>query len=509
MTTLRELAALIPGARMMGDGDLLVRGLAHDSRDVVPGVVFAVLRGSTSDGRAFVESALRAGAVALLVEEPLEVPVAQIVLAQPRRSLGSLAALCYDHPTREMKVAAITGTNGKTTTTYLVEAALSSLGHLCGVMGTVEYRCGTERWAAAHTTPEAPVIQRMARRMADIGASHLVMEASSHGLALGRMTGVELDVVAFTNLTQDHLDFHHTMEEYAAAKLLLFTEVIAGNPAARCVVNVDDPFGPTVAKTARGSVLTVSCQAGAEADLHPAVSPRMGIDGLELCVVTPTGEVELRSPLLGAHNLANLLLALGIGIALGEDAAAVARGLGAVCTVPGRLERVGGFEAPFAVAVDYAHTPDALERVLEALRPLTAGRLICVFGCGGDRDPAKRPLMGRAVIRGADLAVVTSDNPRTEDPSAIISMILPGVEDAGATRVAAHELSCAARAYAVEPDRRAAIGAAVAAARAGDMVLIAGKGHEDYQIIGTTKHHFDDREEAAAFLRARCGGSHG
>jgi UDP-N-acetylmuramoyl-L-alanyl-D-glutamate--2,6-diaminopimelate ligase len=407
-----------------------------------------------------------------------------------------------------MNVVAITGTNGKTTTTYLVEEALAAVGRMPGVMGTVEYRCGKERWAAAHTTPEAPVIQRTARRMLELGATHLVMEASSHGLALGRMTGVEVDVAAFTNLTQDHLDFHGTMEDYARAKLLLFTKALEGRPQARCVVNVDDPFGQNVVRAALRPTLEVSCLADSQAHVHPCEPPRMGIDGIDVRLMTPKGPVELRSPLLGEHNLANLLLALGIGLALGEDAQAFAVGLGAVQGVPGRLERVGRPETPFAVVVDYAHTPDALERALQALRPLTSGRLLCVFGCGGDRDPVKRPMMGAAVARGADLAIVTSDNPRTEEPGSIIDMILPGVEKGGGARLSAGQLGLARRGYFVEPDRRSSIAAAVAAAEPGDTVLIAGKGHEDYQIIGTAKHHFDDREEATVALEKRFGGEH-
>jgi UDP-N-acetylmuramoyl-L-alanyl-D-glutamate--2,6-diaminopimelate ligase len=506
-TTAGQIARELPGAVLHGDAGAQIAGVTHDSREVRPGFLFAALAGARTDGRRFVDDALARGAGALLAGERLGTAVPEIVVADPRAALGPAACACYGHPTRRMGVAAVTGTNGKTTTTYLVESALRAAGLAPAVMGTVEYRFGARRWDAAHTTPEAPVIQSVAREMADAGATHLVMEASSHGLALGRLNGCRFRVAAFTNLTQDHLDFHGTMEDYAAAKLLLFTKVIEGEPDACVVVNADDPFGREILARVRHASLGVSCDPASGAGIRPADAPSFSIDGVEARLVTPAGEIGLASPLLGEHNLANLVLALGICIGLGVEAETAARGLGRATRVPGRLERIenpGGA----AVLVDYAHTPDALDRALAALRPLTRGRLICVFGCGGDRDPIKRPLMGRAVARGADLAVVTSDNPRTEQKEAIVGMILPGVAQEGSQRIEAARLAAAARGHVVEVDRREAIRLAIRAARPGDTVLIAGKGHEDYQILGTRKIHFDDREEARAALSTR-GGSHG
>jgi len=507
MPTVAEIAGRLPGARVVGPPDTEVVDLTHDSREVRSGTLFAALRGRRSDGMSFVGDALGRGATALLVPEDVDVPVPRIVVADTRAALGPAAAACYGDPTGELALVGVTGTNGKTTITFMLEAALRSVGSLPAVMGTIDYRFGDRRWQAPHTTPEAPVIQSMAREMLDAGATHLVMEASSHGLALGRLRGCQFDVVAFTNLTQDHLDFHADMDDYAAAKLILFTTALEHTPGARGVINVDDPYSSTILERMRHPALTVSCDPASGANLRPLGPPRVGIDGISARVATPGGEVDLESPLLGVHNLSNLLVSLGICLQLGLDPESVAVGLSRLAAVPGRLERVPGGRG-FTVLVDYAHTPDALATALASLRSLTAGRLICVFGCGGDRDRAKRPLMGRAVALAADLALVTSDNPRTEDPASIIGMIVPGVEAAGLERIDPRDLVRARRGFAVEPDRARAIGIAVDAAAAGDTLLIAGKGHEDYQILGTEKIHFDDREHARDAL-ARAGGADG
>ncbi len=504
MATVADIAARIPGARVVGDGSVEIAGMTQDSRAVEPGFLFAAVEGARADGARFVGEAVAAGAAAVLARQPVSQSVPCIIVPDPRGALGPAAAACYGDPTRRLRLVGVTGTNGKTTVTYLVEAALVAAGHHPGVMGTVEYRFGETRWSAVHTTPEAPVIQSVVRRMADLGATHLVLEVSSHGLALGRLGGSAFDVVAFTNLTQDHLDFHGTMEEYAAAKLLLFTAAIDGTPGTRAVVNQDDPFARTILARLERPVLTVSVDPAADADLRPEVPPRYGIEGITARVTTPGGPVSLVTPLLGPHNLSNLLVALGIALQLGLEPGAATAGLSAVGAVPGRLERIGA-GSDIAVLVDYAHTPDALSRVLAALAPLTAGRLIAVFGCGGDRDRAKRPLMGEAVARGADLAVVTSDNPRTEEAGSIIDMILPGLEGEGWRHVAADELPSARLGFGVEPDRATAIRLAITAARPGDTVLVAGKGHEDYQILGTRRIHFDDRETARGILVGRAG----
>ena len=508
MATVAEIAARVPGAAVVGDGSVEPVGMTLDSRAVEPGFLFAAVAGAREDGTRFVEQAVAAGAAAIMARRPIAAGVPCIVAPDPRAALGPAAAACYGDPTRRLRLVGVTGTNGKTTVTYLLEAALAAAGYRPGVMGTVEYRLGERTWSAVHTTPEAPVIQSVARRMLDLGATHLLLEVSSHGLALGRVAGSVFDVAVFTNLTQDHLDFHATMEDYAAAKLLLFTAALEASPNARAVVNLDDPFSATIlARLARPSI-GVSVDHLGGADVRPAVPPGIGIHGIEARISTPGGQVPMTSPLLGGHNLSNLLVALGTALQLGVDPAVAARGLSAVAAIPGRLERAGRGPGP-VVLVDYAHTPDALERVLAALRPVTAGRLIVVFGCGGDRDRGKRPLMGEAVARGADLAVVTSDNPRTEEPESIIRMIVPGLERQGWRPVSVDGLPAARGGFAVVPDRAAAIRLATLAARPEDTVLIAGKGHEDYQILGTGKIHFDDREQARAALAARAedGGS--
>ncbi len=506
--TVADIAGAVPGASVEGSATVEIKGVTHDSREVRPGDLFAVLSGSQTDGRKFVDDAIHAGAVALLVEDVLPARVPQIVVKNSRDVLGRVAAVCQGNPTSRLQVVGITGTNGKTTTAYLVESALAAAGANPGVMGTVEYRVGSRLWEAAHTTPEATVVQSMAREMVDAGATHLVMEASSHGLALGRLRGCRFRVVAFTNLTQDHLDFHLDMRNYGEAKLILFTSAIEKEAEARAVVNVDDPFGSEVIRHLVHPVMTVSSDPKSKANIRPLGTPRFSIEGIETRVHTPFMDCSLKSPLIGPHNLSNILLGLGICMQLGLDAGVACEGLGGLKAVPGRLERVDGSNG-FAVLVDYAHTPDALKRTLKSLRPLTKGRLICVFGCGGDRDPLKRPLMGRSVAEEADVAVVTSDNPRTEETEAIIKMILPGVEEAGMSKTDCEQLAGTRRGFAVQADRRRAIEAAISAAAPSDTVLIAGKGHEDYQILGTNKIHFDDREEAVRALEALHGGRNG
>ncbi len=489
-----DLKDAIPGADLRGDGSVPLLGVTHDSRQVDNGFLFAVLRGANVDGRDFVDGAIKKGAVALLVDEFLDAPVTQIRLPDPRVALGDVAAKVYGDPTAELHLVGITGTNGKTTTVYLVEAALRSAGLVPGVMTTVEYRVGDKRWSAPHTTPEATVVQSTAKNILDAGATHLVLEASSHGLSLGRLGGCRFEVVAFSNLTQDHLDFHRDMEAYGQAKLKLFTDF----KGTRAVVNADDPFSSTIIGAVKEPPLTVSIDPGSFADVKPESSPVFDINGITAFITYASQRFELKSPLIGPHNLSNLLLTLGICIELGLDPTVACEGLGELGVVPGRLQRVSSKDGP-AVFVDYAHTPDALQRVLAALRPLTKGRLICVFGCGGDRDRTKRPIMGRAVGEQADIAMVTSDNPRTEEPKSILDMIVPGVEESGLKKVT-ESLGTASSGTVTIIDRKEAIETAIRFADPSDTILIAGKGHEDYQILGTEKIHFDDREVAAEAL---------
>jgi len=371
-----------------------------------------------------------------------------------------------------------------------VEAIIRAAGRSPAFLGTTAFRAPGEERQVGFTTPEGDAIARLAAEALERGADHLVMEVSSHGLALHRADACHFAVAAFSNLTQDHLDFHTDMQDYARAKTRLFTEL----DVAKRVVNVDDAFGAELAETLRDAI-TVSARG--PADIH-AENADVGRDGIRARVHTPRGEVALESPLVGQHNLENLLLAVGIACALELPLDAIENGLRDSLGAPGRLEPVAN-DRGVRILVDYAHTPDALARALAALRPLTPGRLMVVFGCGGDRDRAKRPQMGQQAAQGADLVFVTSDNPRTEDPAAIVAEILPGVFEHHAPELSAQELD-AARGVHVEVDRRRAIAAAIGAARRGDTLLIAGKGHEDYQIVGTDKFPFDDRVEAQRAL---------
>jgi UDP-N-acetylmuramoyl-L-alanyl-D-glutamate--2,6-diaminopimelate ligase len=498
--TLGELAHDV-GGTLHGDATVVVSSVHHDSRVVDAGALFVAVPGGTVDGARFAEGAVGRGAVAVVAERRLDLDVPQLVVDDARRALALVSELVYRRPTRELAVVGITGTNGKTTTAYMVEGALTKLGAAPAMMGTVAWRGPGFSEPAIHTTPEADDAARFARRAVDTGATHLVMEVSSHALAMHRVDGVTFEVAAFTNLTQDHLDYHGDFHAYGEAKARLFVELA---PRA-AVVNIDDDFGARLATRLRGSRVLLRCSTHAAATAELRVT-RRAIDrhGIRATVSTPEGEVALESPLVGAHNLENLLVALGIGMALGHPPGDVSQALKTAAGAPGRLERVDD-PRDVAVFVDYAHTPDALTRALAALRPTTPGRLLVVFGCGGDRDRGKRPLMGAAAARGADLCIVTSDNPRTEDPRAIIDAIVPGVAGGGKAEVGVDALPKAPSGWVAVVDRALAIATAVQAARAGDTLLIAGKGHEDYQIVGTEKRGFDDRVVAREAIAAVGG----
>jgi UDP-N-acetylmuramoyl-L-alanyl-D-glutamate--2,6-diaminopimelate ligase len=494
---LAELARL-PGVReVIGDRSVQVKGAASDSRRVQPGELFAVIAGASADGAAFVPQAVAAGAAALLCDRPLETALPVLLVDDVRRRLGPIAQRAFGEPTRTLKTAAVTGTNGKTTVSYLLEAVLTGAGARPALLGTVELRGPASARGAELTTPEADVIARFAREQLDAGATHLVMEASSHALDQRRLAGIELEVAGFTNLTQDHLDYHGSMEAYGAAKERLFTEYAPRTS----VVMVDQPFGRQLSRRAAGTLLRASLQPQAEAELR-ALYYESTRAGIRARVDSPQGEIELVSPLFGAHNLENLLITLGMALGLGIAPAVIAAALGDARGAPGRMERVST-PHDLMVLVDYAHTPDALQRALAAVRPLTAGRLFVVCGCGGDRDRTKRAPMGEAAVRGADVAVLTSDNPRTEDPLRILTAMEEGARRAGS---ALAEPGAAGQGYVVIADRAQAIRAAIAAARPGDSVLLAGKGHETYQVIGREKRGFDDRVEAAQALASWGGG---
>jgi UDP-N-acetylmuramoyl-L-alanyl-D-glutamate--2,6-diaminopimelate ligase len=495
-----NLSTIIQGTGARGDvgADPDVSRVTGDSREVGPGTVFFALPGARADGHDFAAEAASRGAVAIVAERPVACGPAVLLLApSARRAMAVAAANFHGRPGDRLAVAGVTGTNGKTTVTYLAEACARAADVPVGVIGTVTHRFpGVER-PASHTTPESTAIQALLAEMRDAGARLALLEVSSHALAQERVAGMRFAAAGFTNLTRDHLDYHGDMESYFAAKRRLFAEHLAEGGVA--VVNARDPWGARLADQL-GPGRRVWRYGTRAADALRAEDVTIGLDGIRARFVTPAGAFDVCSPLVGAHNVENLLCAAGLALALKLPADAVARGLSSSLGAPGRLERVDG--RGIALFVDYAHTDDALVRALAALRALSPRRLVCVFGCGGDRDRGKRPLMGRAAAEGADLVVVTSDNPRTEDPAAIIAEIVPGVEATGLAPLSPAAARDGARGFVVEPDRRAAIALAIASARPGDAVLVAGKGHEDYQIVGTEKRFFSDREEARRALGA-------
>ena len=486
------------------DGDPVIRGLCYDSRAVAAGDLFVALRGETADGHAYLAQALDLGASALLVEErPAGVDLLgrpAVVVRDSRRTLAPLARRFFGDPAGELRLVGVTGTNGKTSVTYLAESILARADHRVGLIGTVEIRFPGESQRSLNTTPESLDLQRTLRAMRTQGVETAVMEVSSHGLELGRVAGCRFRVAAFTNLTQDHLDFHGSMDAYRDAKTLLFERHLADG--ARAVLNADDPAAPTFERAARdagATVIFVSRDAASDADVA-LLAAEVRMDGTRARLRLPSGEVELALPLIGDFNVENLLVACGIAVALDAPAEAIVSGVESCPQVPGRVECIAA-EVPDAptVVVDYAHTPDAVEKVVNTLRPLTPGRLITVFGCGGDRDRAKRPLMARAVAGASDRVIATSDNPRTEDPERILDDVEEGLS--GLQRVAHEALGETDGAYARLVDRRRAIEVAIAIAKPEDTVLIAGKGHEDYQIIGRERLPFSDPDEARRALR--------
>ncbi|MCK8114372.1 UDP-N-acetylmuramoyl-L-alanyl-D-glutamate--2,6-diaminopimelate ligase [Anaerosoma tenue] len=467
---------------MDGHAGTDVSGIAYRSDAVRPGDVFFCIPGHRHDGHDFAADALSRGAVAIVCERPLGTAAWEIVVDDARRALALASAAFHDHPSGRMDVVGITGTNGKTTTTYIMDSILRQAGRTTGLIGTVETRVAGERQSSSRTTPESADLQALLARMVEAGVEAVSMEVSSHAIDLHRVDALRFAVAAFTNLTQDHLDYHRTLDEYWSVKRRLFTDLEVG---AR-VVNIDDPRGAGLG-AALDDVWTVGRAAGA---MVRAENERPAADSTTFHLVTPEGEAEVTLPLAGAYNVSNALVAAGSALAMGIGLDIVVRGLESAPQVPGRLEGIDEGQ-PFVVLVDYAHTPDSLAKAIAAVRDITPGRVITVFGCGGDRDPEKRPLMGKAAGENSDIAVVTSDNPRSEDPVGIILRTEDGLKGTPCE-------------YEVEVDRRTAIARAFAIAREGDAVLIAGKGHEDYQIFADRTIHFDDREVAREELRARC-----
>ncbi|HOW98458.1 MAG TPA: UDP-N-acetylmuramoyl-L-alanyl-D-glutamate--2,6-diaminopimelate ligase [Kiritimatiellia bacterium] len=483
---LEYLTRVIQPVTLRGATDCEIEGLAYDSRQVRPGFLFVALPGQRRDGRDFVAEAIDRGAVAVMSEKN-ELPrraVTCIRVEDARRAMAEVACALYGEPSRDLFMVGVTGTNGKSTVSFMVRDLLRAAGLAPGLIGTIRYEIGERSIPASRTTPEAPDLQAMLDRMRRAGCRSAVMEVSSHGLDQKRVWGTDFDVGIFTNLTQDHLDYHRTMDRYYAAKSLLFRGLGQMEKSARAVLNMDDPWGLQLANTGgfNAELLTFGMHPGA---MVRAENVELSDAGSTFDVATPWGGARVSLRLLGRFNVSNALAALAAGGAAGVPPAQMAEVLGAMRAVPGRLEPIPAAR-PFRVYVDYAHTPDALTNVLRTLREFTAGRVIVVFGCGGDRDRAKRPMMGAAAASLADYSVVTSDNPRSELPADIIAEIVPGFGEASN--------------FEIEENREKAVFKALRMARAGDTVLIAGKGHETTQEIGNTISPFDDREVARRLL---------
>ena len=504
--TLRDLLSEIPeptftNVNDASAGDTTVTAVTYDSRQAGPGAVFVALRGVHADGASFAREALNRGAVAIVSEAgaPSDVTRPWIQVPDARLSLAALAATLFDNPSEQLTLVGITGTNGKTTTSYVLASIFEAAGVKCGRIGTVGYRIGEREFAASRTTPEAPELQRMLREMVDTGCGACVMEVSSHALTLRRADRLHFAAAVFTNLTRDHLDFHRDMEAYFLAKRRL-AELLPD--AGIAVTNLDDPRGRDFAAAAYRPV-TYAIDAAADVRPGPLTS---SIEGLRFDVRTPRGTLRLASPLVGRPNAYNILAAAATAMALDVPFSAIEKGIAALKNVPGRFQVVSTGADDVRVVVDYAHTDDALKNLLETARPLSAGRVITVFGAGGDRDRTKRPLMGAVAARLSDLVVITSDNPRSEDPNQIIDEIKRGIV-MPADRTPPGGTPAKSRPHLAIVDRKAAIERAIRDAASGDLVLIAGKGHEKYQVIGDKTLPFDDVEVARAALARRRAGS--
>ncbi len=491
---LNDWLAIFSAVAVSGKTDLEIESIASDSRKVQPGGLFVAVVGSKQDGRRFIAEAIERGASVIAAEGPANTvdatapkegrPITYIQVADARQALAHLSSYFYGNPTDGLHLIGVTGTNGKTTTTFLIQALLKSAGFKTGLIGTVRFDVGNAVRPATHTTPGALELQSLFSEMRGSGATHGVMEISSHALDQGRVEGCWFDAAIFTNLTQDHLDYHGTIEAYFAAKRKLFDQT------GMALVNLDDPWGRRIREEIPGRCWGYGIAERGE--FYPK-SMEIGLSGIKMTVASPLGEMEIQSPLVGRYNVYNLLAAIGAGAALGISKEAIMSGVAAMTGVPGRFEKIDAGQ-PFLVIVDYAHTEDALDRLLQAVSDLHPRRIITVFGCGGDRDRGKRPKMGAVSARHSDLTVLTSDNPRSEPPLTIIQEIEAGLRSADPSAQ-----------YEILPHRREAIEHAIDLAEAGDAVVIAGKGHEDYQIIGSERLPFDDREVARIALTARVG----
>lgn len=509
-----EIKTLLSGIELLEKPplpSLEINSIAYDSRKVVPGSLFIAIQGSQSDGHDYMSQAISKGAIAIVCEKIpqkiLEKSALFLKVQNSRQALSKISKNFFGSPTHNIKVVGITGTNGKTTTSYLIEAILNEADLAPTVIGTINFRYENKIFPSTHTTPESVDLDAFIQDRSNEGSQSLVMEVSSHAIDQHRVDDLDFNVCIFSNLTPDHLDYHHSMEKYFEVKSKLFLEILPkSSKKKKCaVLNVDDPWVSRLADKMKLPVLRVSLHSS-KAELH-VLNKKMTVHGIEADIQTPQGKLQIISPLLGEFNLFNLMAAAAAGIALEIPLAIIEKALKNFKSVPGRLERVEN-EKNIHVFVDYAHTPDALKNVLQTLKQIVEAtctlaplngvgrssvlpRIITIFGCGGDRDKTKRPLMGAEVAKYSDRAILTSDNPRTEDPIQILGDVIPGLESQG-WKEKEHFL--------VEVDRKKGIGLALSQAKAGDIVLIAGKGHEDYQIIGKEKFHFDDREIAKGYL---------
>lgn len=491
MRNLGELFREIDIIKTKGNLASAISGISYDSRKVRQGYVFVCVEGYRTDGHAYVKAAINMGAAAIVAQKDVEVPegIPLVLVRDSRKALAMMGAAFAGFPARKLKMVGVTGTNGKTTTAFLIEEIFKAAGHKTGLIGTIMNKIGDKVFPVTNTTPESLDLQLLLKEMVDSTVSHVVMEVSSHALELERVAGVEFDTAVFTNITQDHLDFHVTMENYLEAKKKLFSDLHRGsgkNGQKHGIVNIDDPRAKDILEAVSGQIVTYGFKH--ECNIR-ACHINLQADGVTFDVLTPAGEITLVLHLTGLFNVYNALAAVAVGFVNDIDLKDIKIALESVKGVPGRLEKVDEGQ-PFTVFVDYAHTPDGLENIIKAAREFARGRIITLFGCGGDRDRTKRPIMGEIAARLSDYAVLTSDNPRTEDPLMILSEVENGVRR-GADRTK----------YSLIPDRREAINYAIKMAEPGDVVLIAGKGHETYQLVQDKVLHFDDREVASEILR--------
>jgi UDP-N-acetylmuramoyl-L-alanyl-D-glutamate--2,6-diaminopimelate ligase len=493
---LKEVLKGVPVLEIRGSADGEVAQVCCDSRRVRPGNLFVALKGEKADGHDFIGEVVAAGVQAVVVEHFVgQFPsVAQIRVADSHVALAQVAANLYRRPSEHLRVVGVTGTNGKTTATYLIASILEKGGSPSGVIGTLGCRIGNRQLPSLNTTPAANELQELFAQMGQAGMKAVVMEVSSHSLSQHRVDEIAWDAAVFTNLTRDHLDYHRTMEGYFGAKQKLFDRLGEGRKSAVAVLNADDPYSERIRGILKPNVRNVTYGLKASADVRAEMGERpFGVDGSRFRLCAARESVEVHTPLCGTYNVSNCLAAAAAGVAFGLELKTIRDGIESVRNVAGRLERVelAGTRLPFAVFVDYAHTDDALRNVLGTLRPLTGGRLVTVFGCGGNRDTTKRPLMGKVASELSDICIVTTDNPRNEEPSAIAEQVRAGCVEGRNCRVIL--------------ERRAAIREALSEADEGDVVLLAGKGHETYQEIKGVRHPFDDRQVAREELEALCG----